>query len=144
MKQASLGREDMEEDVGISLVKAFFRSFLSISSDFMGLASNSMLYRAGETVGKEFAHLSIEELVKAFEEMGFHLVVQESGGMWNFVVDGSVETEICGGGYEPCCHMLRGFFSSYIRTRSRNPYLRCTETECSSMGNEFCRFVVSP
>ncbi len=125
-------------------MKAFFSSFLEVSSDFMGLASRSMLYRAGEVVGKAFSHLSPEELTEAFENVDIHVVIQDAGGQWTFVVNDSVETSCSRGEYEPCCHMFRGFFAAYIQARSRNPYLRCIETDCTATGSDFCMFVVSP
>jgi len=134
-----------EERTGVEILKAFFGAFLDVSADYMGLASNSMLYRAGEMVGESFSFLSPDELTNAFSDMGMTVMVQQNSSQWIFVVENSVECTMCGGAkFEPHCHMLRGFFSSYVRARSRNPYLRCIETECASSGGDFCRFVVSP
>jgi len=134
----------VKEDIGMDMMKCFFSSFLGASSEFMGRATNSMLYRAGEDVGEEFSHLSQDELVAAFHNMGMELDIQQSGIQWEFIVSNSLEEGICGRSYEPCCHMLRGFFSVYVRARVRNPGIRCTETECASSGSDICKFIVSP
>ena len=145
MNQELEGKEEgHRENMGINMVKMFFGAFLFESADFMGRASTSMLYRAGEVVGEAYAHLSPEELVDAFDEMEMTLVIQSSSIQWIFVVDNSIENGICGRGFEPCCHMLRGFFSVYTRAKTRNTGLRCVETECVSSGSDFCRFIVSP
>ena len=144
-EQKGVGREVMESETeGVVLLRSFFASFLEVSCGFMGMATQTMLYRTGEIVGEAFSEMEPEELKRAFRDLGMGLDVEQAGLQAIFVVENSIEAKMNGSSHEPSCHMLRGFFTSYVRCRTRNPYLRGEEVECEAAGGDVCRFVVSP
>ena len=133
-----------EETPGVALLRSFFEAFLEVSGTYMGLATNSMIYRAGEMVGEAFSFISPDELVEMFHDLGMGLSIERRGMQIFFTVENSIEARMHGRAYEPSCHMLRGFFTAYARALTRNPNLRGRETECISAGGDVCQFLISP
>lgn len=130
-------------DRNIKTEKEELDEMKKVYEGIVGVATTGLFFRTGLILGKKIAEIGNKERERYFEIAKNILI--ENGWVSDVVFDNErvvvIKSIEIGNFKSPGCHMLRGVISKlyeeYYHTK-----INCNETECESIGNKQCVFII--
>ena len=102
------------------------------------------MFKAGSELAGRVNSAGIDEYLDTFSAMGMGALslhsMEEDGRRWVFIGDKLMEGVTHS--VKPTGHYTRGFLCGAVSRVTGAPKVACVETNCQSMGDDCCRFIV--